>query len=162
MKFLDKLEESINALALLASTVILFINIFLRYTFSAGFPWAEEAVRYLIVVVTFIGLGIGIRDGQVIRMDILLQLMKKSSAVKLEKVVNVLACLFSICLAVIAYKFAMQTKAFGQITSALQLPFYVLYLIITVGSLLSAVRYLQAAFLPVKESEANSVGEAQK
>ncbi|MBA1336014.1 MAG: hypothetical protein HPY66_1833 [Firmicutes bacterium] len=162
MKLLDKLEEFICSIGLLSATIILFINIFLRYIFSKGFPWAEESVRYLILVVTFIGLGIGIRDKQIIRMDFLLQLMKDNFRRKAEVVVNLVAFVFSIWLAGISFQFAMQTKSYGQISSALQLPFYVLYLVICTGSFLSAIRYFQELIFHIKGSEANSIGEAKK
>lgn len=162
MKLLNKFEEIICSIGLLSATVILFVNIVLRYAFSKGFPWAEEAVRYLILVVTFIGLGIGIREKQIIRMDFLLQQMKNNTRKYAEVAVNLISFVFSIWLCIISFQFALQTKSFGQISSALQLPFFVLYSIMSFGLLLSAVRYLQQFIYNLKGAGTNSTEETEK
>lgn len=162
MKLLDKLEEYICSIALLLSAIVLFVNIVLRYFFSAGLPWAEELVRYLIVVVTFVGLSIGVRDKATISMDILLQITKKGTRRKIEIAINLISSIFSLCLAVISFQFAIQTKSFGQITSAMQLPFYILYLILSFGSIICAMRYFEVFISKIKEPKLEDLAKEVK
>ena len=42
----------------------LFINIFLRYFFNSGLPWAEEMARFLFVWITFIGAVGALKDNK--------------------------------------------------------------------------------------------------
>lgn len=151
MEVLSKFEKLTCFIALLSSTIILFVNIVLRFIFKSGLPWAEELVRYLILVITFIGLGAGINNKQDISMDFLLQISKANIRKKLEIIKYLVSSIFSLILAVISFQFAMQTKINGQITSALQLPFYILYLIISFGSVLTALRYIEGLILHIKE-----------
>ena len=54
-KVLFGFEGYLTGLLLLGSTLLLFVNVFLRYVFHSSTTWAEEAIRYAIIWVTFIG-----------------------------------------------------------------------------------------------------------
>lgn len=141
---LAKLEDYVCCITLLSGTFILFINVCLRYLFAEGLPWAEESIRYLILVVVFIGLSVGTRKKEVIRIDFLLQLIKDNSSKKfIEAIINLASSVFLIWLAIIAFQFGMQTKYYGQVSPAMRLPIYILYLMIAFGSFLTAIRHFQ-------------------
>ena len=54
-RFIERAEEFFCASAILLTTVVLFVNVVLRYGFSASTSWAEELIRYLMIWITFIG-----------------------------------------------------------------------------------------------------------
>ena len=45
LKILNKIEDVFCAVSLLLTTLILFVNVVLRYVFSASTSWAEEMIR---------------------------------------------------------------------------------------------------------------------
>ena len=58
--------EYITILSMAGITILLLINVFLRYLFSRPFPWAEEISVLLIVWVVFLGAGlVQKKDGHV-------------------------------------------------------------------------------------------------
>lgn len=52
---LDKGFNAILALCLALMGIFIFANVFLRYAFSSGLPWAEEFVPFLFVWLVFLG-----------------------------------------------------------------------------------------------------------
>lgn len=56
--FLSKLDKGFNiilATCLGLMGIFIFMNVFLRYCFNSGIPWAEEFSRFLFVWLTFLG-----------------------------------------------------------------------------------------------------------
>lgn len=56
-------------LALAAMSVIVFVNVMLRYLTSESIVWAEEVARYLMIWLTFLGIGPVMRIGGHIAID---------------------------------------------------------------------------------------------
>lgn len=48
-----------------------FLQVVMRYVFDAPIYWTEEVVLYAIIVVSFVGISIGIRLGSHISVDLL-------------------------------------------------------------------------------------------
>ena len=55
---------------MLAITILTFYQVITRYVFNNASSWSEEAVRYLFVWVSMIGIAIGIREKVHIGIDI--------------------------------------------------------------------------------------------
>ncbi|MBP1696482.1 MAG: TRAP-type C4-dicarboxylate transporter small and large permease [Deltaproteobacteria bacterium] len=58
IKALTKGVEYGTILSMAGMTILLLVNVFLRYLFSRPFPWAEEISVLLIVWVVFLGAGL--------------------------------------------------------------------------------------------------------
>jgi len=58
--------EYVTILSMACITILLLVNVFLRYLFGRPFPWAEEISVLLIVWVVFLGAGlVQKKDGHV-------------------------------------------------------------------------------------------------
>ena len=55
MKLMNKIEENVIGIALLATTLIIFVNVIMRYFMNQSLTWAEEVVKYLMIWIAFIG-----------------------------------------------------------------------------------------------------------
>ncbi|RYD06992.1 hypothetical protein N752_01485 [Desulforamulus aquiferis] len=73
-KALTAIEETVNGALLLSATLLLFINVILRYVFTSSTTWAEEAIRYAIVWVTFFGASLCARNKMHVGIDIFIQM----------------------------------------------------------------------------------------
>jgi C4-dicarboxylate transporter DctQ subunit len=113
--------------------MILFCNVILRGVFNAGFAWAEEAVRYLLAVVTFMGLSLGVTEKADINVDAFLRLFKGQGKRYLKILINTIELLALISLGLLSYQFAQEISALDQITPALRIPMHYLYLLIFIG-----------------------------
>ena len=75
MKILDRLEEWIISLMLLAMTAMTFVQVISRYVFNTGFSWALELTMVCFAFMIFAGISYGVRVGAHIGVDALVRLL---------------------------------------------------------------------------------------
>ena len=64
-------EKVIVCITFILMLALLFIQVLCRYVFNLPLAWAEEAVRYVYIAVSFLGAAIAAREGTHIKIDIL-------------------------------------------------------------------------------------------
>ncbi len=92
MKILDRLEEWIISLMLLAMTGLTFVQVVMRYVFNSGMTWALELTTVFFAIMIFVGVSYGVRVGSHIGVDALVKLMPPAK----RKVVSILAVVLSL------------------------------------------------------------------
>ena len=75
MKILNRLEEWIISLMLLAITGLTFLQVVMRYVFNSGFTWALELTTVFFAIMIFVGVSYGVRVGSHIGVDALVKLL---------------------------------------------------------------------------------------
>lgn len=148
-RFVDRGEEVFNVILLLSATGIIFVNVILRYFFSASTTWAEEVTRYLIVYVSFVGGSIGVRQGEHVGIDLIYQLVPETVKRILSSIMYLVAMLFTAILAYYGWRITYFTFATGQISPTIMIPIWIVYLSMPAGSLLMSIRFLQKFWIEV-------------
>ncbi len=92
MKILDRLEEWIMSLMLLAMTALAFMQVVRRYIFNSGFSWTLELTTVFFAVMIFVGISYGVRVGSHIGVDALVGLLSDSKR-RLVSLLAVALCL---------------------------------------------------------------------
>jgi C4-dicarboxylate transporter DctQ subunit len=128
----NRLERSFLAGAIIVSSLLLFVNVVMRYIFLLPIYWAEEFVRYLMVWLIFIGASQVTLWGGHVAVDIVPRTLSKRGNEILAFIVNV------ICI-----KQMMRVKGAGQISPALEIPMWIAYLSIPAGAILMLLRFVQ-------------------
>lgn len=127
---------------IMAATVLLFINIILRYFFGANMSWTEEFVRYSMIWITFLGMATCFHKGIHFSIDILI----KSVSIEKEKWLQLLINIISIIFVSMLIYFGLQITIFnyhsGQVTPSLGLDIFWIYLAIPVGGALSILHLI--------------------
>jgi TRAP-type C4-dicarboxylate transport system permease small subunit len=96
----NKVEEVTLAVMLAGSLMILFINVILRKFFNGSIYGADELARVLFIWMSWLGISIGERRSEHIRIDMLVQ---KLHGVP-KKTVELIANIITLCiLAVLVY-----------------------------------------------------------
>jgi C4-dicarboxylate transporter DctQ subunit len=140
---LQRVEKNFLAWAMIFSSLLLFLNVVLRYVFLLPIYWAEELSRYLMVWMIFIGASqVTLRGGH-IAVDIVPRLISKRANTALSFLVNFLCIFFSVLLAYFSYKQMMRVKLAHQVSPAMELPMWIAYLAIPLGTVLMLFRYIQ-------------------
>ena len=144
-KLIERAEEVFCAAAILLTTVVLFVNVVLRYVFSDSTSWAEELIRYLMIWITFIGGGICVRRGAHIRMDFIMTVIPRRYGLMLTRTAYLLAAAF--CAALVWYGIRLMafTVSHVQTSPALGVPMWVPYAAMPIGSALMALHLIQAS-----------------
>jgi C4-dicarboxylate transporter DctQ subunit len=146
---LEKLSSAIMAFehyalatGMILISVIIFINVIGRYFFSTSFTWPEELARYIIVAVTFIGLGACAREDIHVSVDILSNKLKGRTAYMQQIVINLICTALSLYLSFISIRFTRLQYLGGNVSVALPIPTWVLYFAVSVGFVLAAYTYI--------------------
>ena len=71
------LEEAILVIFLILIACVMMLQIVVRYVFQSPLPWPEEFCRYCFVYSVMIATGYCIRNGSMLRVDVVI--MKKKS-----------------------------------------------------------------------------------
>jgi C4-dicarboxylate transporter, DctQ subunit len=140
--YFSALERSFLGATILFTSLLLLVNVILRYIFNHSIYWAEELVRYLMVWVIFLGSSQVAKLEGHITVDILYRAVPQKAKTFLDYLVNVVAILFCLVLAYYSYHMTMRVYSSQQISPALEIPMWLAYLSIPLGSVLMAIRYV--------------------
>lgn len=144
MKYLDTAQKYLLAFGMLFTTVLLFVNVVLRYFFSSAIFWAEEVLRYCIVWISFIGTAVCVQDDSHISIDILSASLKPKGKRILKMFLQVAGIAFSVFFFIVSIKFVGQIKATNQVSATIgNMPMYVIYLCMPISFALYFVRSVQ-------------------
>lgn len=86
--------EAIIAVAFILMIIALLLQVFARYVVQVSIPWTEEISRYLLVLLTFVGAALAIRDKQHIAITFLLDRIPETARICLDLLFTVLVMLF--------------------------------------------------------------------
>lgn len=146
-------EEGLSAMLMLSSTLILFVNVLLRYIFHSSTTWAEEVIRYSIIWVAFVGGSLCARQGEHIGIELFTTLLPPKANKALRVLANLIAAVFVAIFAVYAFGLTMQIVQLNQRSPAVYMPMWIVYSSMPLGGFLMAVRFLELAYKTWKEKD---------
>ncbi|MGJ5078045.1 TRAP transporter small permease [Bradyrhizobium sp. HKCCYLS3013] len=156
LRILDRLEEILIAFLIAAATSIIFVAVLHRYLVGVPFlypilfpidlSWAQELCIYMFVWMAKFGAAYGVRTGIHVGVDVVVNMMRPS----LRKVTVLfgLLCgaLFTSIIGTMGAKFVYGLSQTDQVTPDMELPSWLVYLCIPLGSYLMCFRFLQVAW----------------
>jgi len=116
---------------LAAMTLIVGANVALRYLTNNSLPWADEAARYLMIWLTFIGAGLTLRTGGHVAITNLQDALPNRLQILLRALIVVMLLVFFGYMVVVGYEY--MTRMRFQKTPALRLPFLYVYAAMPIG-----------------------------
>lgn len=150
--FLGKIDAAIGRVEIwiLSWGVILMAvntiaNVFGRYVFNQSIYFSEELNEFLIILVTFMGLGYATRKGIHIRMSAIYDALPPKIRKGLMVVIAAATSVMMATLAWYALEYVQKVASRGRITPALQLPLYLTYVWVVIGLALASFQYLLTA-----------------
>ena len=69
LRILNRVEEAIICLLLVSTTLLVFIDVVMRFGFNTGFLWSQELTLYMSAWFVLIGASYGLKQGSHIGMD---------------------------------------------------------------------------------------------
>jgi C4-dicarboxylate transporter DctQ subunit len=173
LRILDRLEEILIASLMAAATVIIFVAVVHRYLvgvpflypylFPIDFSWAQELCIYMFVWIAKFGAAYGVRTGIHVGVDVLVN--KLRPAVRRPVIIFALLCgaLFTSVVGTMGAKFVIELYPSGQVSPDMELPRWIVFLCVPLGSYLMCFRFLQVAwsFFKTGELPHHEVAEVQ-
>lgn len=157
LRWLDRyLEEAILVIFLILISCVMMFQVVVRYVFKSPLPWPEEFCRYCFVFSVMIATGYCIRNGSMLRVDVVINLLPRGVAVVMDILSKLLAVAFCFIMLGAAYQVALNAYQIGQVSPAMQMPTWLLYASAPIGFFLGVVRGIQSVILTFMELKKSS------
>ena len=163
LRILDRLEETLIATMIGGATLIIFLSVVQR--FAAGvrwlYPiasqfdmdWAQELCIFMFIWMAKFGAAYGVRTGIHVGVDVLI----KRLTPRWQKGVILFGlfggALFTFIVGSMGLKFVVELMSTDQVSPDLELPSWIVYACIPLGSYLMCFRFLQVSWKYWKTGE---------
>jgi len=158
MKLLDHLEEWLIAFLMGAATLLIFVAVVHRYAAGTPIPvvqdwllkidlsWAQELCIYMFVWMAKFGAAYGVRTGIHVGVDVMINRLPSASR-RVYVLFGLMAgALFTGIVGTLGAKFVWEIAHTNSTSPDLELPKWIVYLCIPLGSYLMCFRFLQVAW----------------
>jgi C4-dicarboxylate transporter DctQ subunit len=163
LRILDQLEEFIIATLIAAATLVIFLAVIQRFAvgvpflypifFQLNMSWSQELCIYMFIWMAKFGAAYGVRKGIHVGVDVMINQLDT----KWKKII----ILFSLCGGVLftfivgsmGLKFVMGLYPTEQTSPDLEIPSWIVYSCIPLGSYLMSFRFVQVAIAFYKKGE---------
>ncbi|MDR0247758.1 MAG: TRAP transporter small permease [Burkholderiales bacterium] len=155
---LNRLEEFIVASLMAMATVIIFASVGHRYMagheipylqdwlLKLDFSWAQELCIYMFVWMAKFGAAYGVRTGIHVGVDVLINRLKERTRYWFILFGMAAGALFTGCIGTMGAKFVWGLSQTQVVSPDMELPVWIVYLAIPLGSYLMCFRFLQVAW----------------
>ena len=180
---LDRLEEIIIATLIALATLLIFVAVVQRYSMTGAISlanygkahgiewlsggglavfkflralnltWAQELCIYMFVWMAKFGAAFGVRQGIHVGVDVLIT--RYTGAARARVVLFGLACgaLFTFIVGSLGARFVWHIAHTEQVSADLEVPMWLVYLAVPLGSYLMCFRFIQVAFAFARTGE---------
>lgn len=148
IRALDFAASLVLLLLMIALTVLISVQIVMRYALGASLPWSLEVSQILFVWIVFVGAALAVKRRQFATMELLAKHLPRWWS---RRVVFLVIVAFALCLGIMAGRYLGQT-ALQRLTMT-GLPSTVIYLAPVIASVLMAVFGLEVALKDEKTDQ---------
>ncbi len=137
---LDKVDRVVMVILFSLATILAFINVVLRYIFGFSLVWAGELTTYLFIWATMFGASYGFKIG----MHMSFNALVKSFPPKIGKAFAVFSLSITLFYLIMLTIWGINLVKFdymtGQVSIDMQIPFWIIYLVIPITMATAAWR----------------------
>ena len=163
LRILDRLEEIIIATLMGAATLLTFITVAHRFLvnvpllyptlFPIRLAWSQELCIYMFIWMAKFGAAYGVRTGIHVGVDVLINRLNPAwrRGVILFGLFG--GALFTAIVGTMGAKFVIELMGTDQVSPDLELPSWIVYACIPLGSYLMCFRFLQVSWTYWKSGE---------
>lgn len=136
----NRIEEIFLVAVLAIITLTCFVQVIMRYVFGAALPWVEEFCMLLMIWSSFVGMSIGQRMGEHIKITLLTDRLPLRMAHLLNLISDIIVIALCAATAFWGVKMAMMFQ--NSMYSSIPVSYSVAYMSIPTGCTLMALRLL--------------------
>lgn len=140
--FVNNFEEYFIVWTLAIMTILIFIQVIMRYVFSNSLSWSEEMARYLFLWCSWIGASYAVKERSHFRVEMFANMIKGQSRKYYELLILIIWALFSLMMTWYGTELLLFIHDSGQISSAMEIPMTIPYASVPAGCGLMFIRLL--------------------
>jgi C4-dicarboxylate transporter DctQ subunit len=155
LKVLDRLEETLIAFLIGAATLIIFVAVVHRYAsqvpvlqdfaLKINMSWAQELCIYMFIWMAKFGAAYGVRTGIHVGVDVLINHLPPRVRSKFILFGLFAGVAFTGVIGTLGAKFVYGMAQTDQTSPDMEIPVWIVYLAIPLGSYLMCFRFVQVA-----------------
>ncbi|MEC5325232.1 TRAP transporter small permease [Aurantimonas sp. A3-2-R12] len=149
MDILDRVIARIEAFILTAGILIMaassVANVIGRFVFGQSLYFAEELNQFLIIIVTFAGIGFAARHGRHIRMSAIYDALSQGLRKALMIVIALVTAAAMFILAWYSYQYVVSVYETGRISPVTRMPIFVTLVWLPLGFVITGIQYVLTA-----------------
>ena len=94
MRLINRAEEAIICTMLILTTLLVFLDVVMRFGFNAGFMWSQELTLHMSAWMVLFGASYGLKVGSHIGMDAFVKLFPATGQRILSSIAAILALIY--------------------------------------------------------------------
>jgi C4-dicarboxylate transporter DctQ subunit len=157
-RVLNHLEEWLIAFLMGAATIVIFVAVVHRYVSGIPFPalqdwlltinlsWAQELCIYMFIWMAKFGAAYGVRTGIHVGVDVLINNLRDKTRARFIIFGLLAGALFTGIVGTLGARFVWEIAHTDQVSPDLEMPMWIVFLAIPLGSYLMCFRFLQVAW----------------
>lgn len=146
-------EAAVLSGGVLGMAAVSIANVVGRELLGNSLAFADEVNQAFMVLITFVGIGFGVRHARHIRMSALYDQLGGRVRKTLLVIISLVTAVLLLALAWFGFQYAQHVWRTGSVTPALRMPLYLVYLWVPVGFTLGAVQYLLAVWRNLTDAD---------
>jgi C4-dicarboxylate transporter DctQ subunit len=137
-----RFEAFVLAFGVLLMAANSIANVVGRFVFAQSIYFTEELNQFLIVLVTFVGLGYAARKGRHIRMSAVYDQLSDRQRKAMMILISAVTAAVMFVLAYYSYVYVARVAKLGKVTPSLQVPLYLTYFWVPLGFIITGIQYI--------------------
>jgi C4-dicarboxylate transporter DctQ subunit len=142
MRFINRAEEAIICIFLITTTLLVFLDVVMRFGFNAGFMWTQELTLHMSAFMVLFGASYGLKVGSHIGMDAFVKLFPVIGQRILSSIAAILALIYCGLIFYGSYIYLQKMKLIGIELEDIPIPAWQAHSILLLGYLFLIVRLL--------------------
>lgn len=149
-KIINFIEEWVISLSVIFMSILLIINVIMRVVFNHSLTFTEEIGQFMMIIVTFFGLGYCVRLNRHINMSIVYDAVGSKVKKAMMLLISAVSFIVLCWIFVLSVQYLMNVYKLGKQSPALRIPMYIFYFSVPVGFLFAAIEYLRTLLTNIK------------
>ncbi len=121
-------------------SVMVIIQVYVRYVVKGSFPWSEELARYLMAWVAFLGSSLGIETGAHVGVELFVNLLPKKLRIGVKVIIKL--GMLAFLAAAIKESYSLCLNVASQLSPALRIPMVWPYLSVPIGCIFMFIQLI--------------------
>lgn len=143
----DNIELYICVFLMSFMTLLVFVQVVMRYVFNNSLSWSEELARYTFIWLIYIGISYGCKLRKHIKIDAALYLFPKKARPYVVLLGDILFIAFAVYITYTGFFYSMEQIRFDMRSAALKIPYQYIYMSTVVGFGLATIREIQTIII---------------
>ena len=147
-----KWSKKLLAISVAIMAVVIIFQVISRNIFDYTLVWAEELAKYMLVWSTFIGASVAVRDREMAALDLLDNMLKGKWVAWHRIILQLLSIFFLVFLAFYGTKLSFEPGVYRQVSPAMRIPVYYLYMSIPISAVLMIIYMIEDIWKTIRKT----------